>query len=785
MIVFRQQALSDHRPGRVWRHALENPALERRLARARGYLATFLIVSAGCAEPVEPRMPPRPLPQVSGTLIVAGLSAPVRVARDRWGVPHITAGNQADLFFAQGFVQAQDRLFQMDLWRRSVQGRLSEVLGSNFLERDGMTRRIQYRGDLESEWASYGPEAKAIATAFVSGINAWIRIAHDPFPEEFTLAGWAPELWRPEDLLNRTDAFVAGSDAVEEVFRARLVAALGSARASDLLPGRGFLAAPQGLEIKAIRPVVGEILRRVGTPPFLVSLAAPLERSSGSNAWAIARSASGSPLLAGDPHRPFEHPSLRYLVHLQAPGWNVIGATAPWLPGVVIGHNERVAWSMTAASADTQDIYVETLNPANPGQVLQSGRWVDLVIHRDTIIVKGHAKPFEYEYSYSPHGVVFAVDRDRNLAYAVKWSGSEPGAAAELGALGINRARSAAEIRDALRRWKAPAAEFVYTDQDGHLGRQLAALVPVRAGWSGALPVPGQEQRYEWNGWLPFEQLSADVNPKRSFVLSANDSPSRSSRIAEQLAEAPVSSVEGFKRLQQDIVAWNAQQLVPLLANLRAVQSEVDDLRQRLLRWDRRITPDTAEATAYMRWETALLTNLASRRVPTELSAEYVSRARSILVPSLLAPSRRWFDGALTRERDELLLKSLAEAQDMSRGGESPRTVTFAHPLGLNDATRRRFNVGPVATPGYVETVFATTIGRAGPSIGPSLRVILDAGDWDRSVATNPPGQSGSPESPHFRDLAALWAAGEYFPLPFSDRAVEEATEAVLTLVPK
>ncbi len=235
-----------------------------------------LSVSAACGRRTPPPAAPVPLPpQVSGTLTVDGLTAPVRVVRDRWGVPHIYAGNQDDLFFAQGFVQAQDRLFQMDLWRRSVQGRLSEVLGSNFLERDAMTRRMQYRGDMRAEWASYGPDTEAIATAFVRGVNAWVDLALAQLPEEFTYAGWRPERWTAQDLLNRTDAFVASSNAIDEVLRARLIAAVGPRQADALLPppAGAPTVVPRGLELATISPVIVDAVRRVGPPPFFSGLA--------------------------------------------------------------------------------------------------------------------------------------------------------------------------------------------------------------------------------------------------------------------------------------------------------------------------------------------------------------------------------------------------------------------------------------------------------------------------------------------------------------------------------
>jgi penicillin amidase len=730
-------------------------------------------------------------------LAVDGLSAPVGVVRDRWGVPHIKAGNQDDLFFAQGFVQAQDRLFQMDLWRRSVQGRLSEVLGPNFIDRDVMTRRIQYRGDLDLEWASYGPDAKAIAAAFTRGVNAWVGLARERLPEEFVLAGWAPESWRPQDLINRTDAFVSSGDAQDEVFRARLVAAVGAARADALLPvSRGPTVVPRGLDLAAVSYVVGDVLHRVGTAPFFVGLAAPVPTGgAGSNAWAVARGDGGAPLLAGDPHRALENPSLRYLVHLEAPGWNVIGATAPWLPGVAIGHNDRVAWSMTAASADTQDLYVEKVNPANARQIADRGRFVDMVVERDAVAIKGSKEPFEYERQYTPHGVVIAVDREKNLAYTVRWSGAEPGAAAELGALAIDRARSWSEFRSALARWKMPSAEFVYADADGHVGRQLVALTPGRPGWTGALPVPGDTREYEWRGWAALDSLPHALDPASGFVASANDSRARLNRIDEALDLTRWRGIEGFKQLQHDVLAWNAQQLVPLLTRAHAGRADVEDAKGRLVRWDRRVTVDSPDAALYVTWERTLAAALAAGRVPSELIAEFVTRGSSMLVPALVRPSRTWFDGKVDEARDALLLAALSAAVGELRGKAGPgaapppwgrlHAATLAHPLGITERARRRYNVGPLAMPGYAETVFSTSVAGSERSVGPSFSAIIDLGDWDRSVATNAPGQSGSPGSPHFGDLAPLWAAGEYIPLSFGDRAVQGNAESTLTLVPR
>jgi acyl-homoserine lactone acylase PvdQ len=447
----------------------------------------FLCFCISCSKK-EP--PPQPLaPQVSGTLAIDGLSAPVRILRDRWGVPHIYAESTADLFTAQGFVQAEDRLFQMDLWRRAAQGRLSEVLGANFIERDAMTRRVQYRGDLDAEWASYGADARTIAEAFVRGINAWVAVARVHRPEMFMLAGWSPEIWSPNDLLNRTDAFVESGDALDEVRRAQL---------SD---------------------VVGDAIRRVGAKPFFVSLAAPVMATPGSKASVdsthpgnvrlqpdpadgYVSASRGSPLVFSEAAGAFANPSTRYLVHLHAPGWNVIGATRPWLPGVAIGHNDRVGWAMTPIAADTQDVSVEPLISSH-GTIVS-----------DAIGVKA-AKPFPYTSEFRPHGLVVASDRERDRVFVVRWSGTEPGAASELGSLALDRARTWPEFRAALERWKMPARRVAYSDAEGNIGMQDAALIPLR-------------RAGEWRGWIPLNDLPHAFNPSDGTITAGQ--PRSSSR---------------------------------------------------------------------------------------------------------------------------------------------------------------------------------------------------------------------------------------------------------------
>jgi penicillin G amidase len=693
----------------------------------RTILWLLALTACACSPPATPARRLRaPLPQVDGSLVLPGLSQPVTVTRDRWGIPHITARNEHDLFFAQGFVQAQDRLFQMDLWRRSAQGGLAQVLGPNFIDRDVMTARIQYHGDMAAEWASYPADTARIADAFVSGINAWVFRARAQLPDEFVLAGWIPDVWSKDDLLNRTDAFLASGDSELEAFRAQLMAEVGERRADALLPSLARLKRWPVADLDAAGRAVADALHRAGAPPYFAGFAASL---AGSNAWAIPanRTVSGSPLLAADPHRPLTSPSLRYLVHLKAPGWNVIGATAPWRPGVVIGHNDHVAWGMAAHSVNTQDIRVE---PAASTTAVKG-----------SLLVKNHG-PFAFDRAYTPHGVVIASDREHQLVFTLGWTGFESGAAPELGALAFDRAGSIVELRAAIAGWKMPIVDVVYADRST-VGRQLSGAFGAASASPGGMPI------------------------------AANGSLARTNRLRQLLGERSKYTVDDIKREQHDVTSWNAAQMVPRLAAVRSNDARAEAARRRLVAWDRRLTSDSEAGALYVLWERSLWRQMASARVPPPLVDAYLTRVPFDLSEAL-------------KESDSTLLTALSTAA--ARAESEPESgyarALFQHPLAITQSTRRRFNVGPFRPGGYESTVMSLSATR-NADVGPSFRQILDVSDWDRSVATNAPGQSEWTSSTHFADLAKLWAAGEYFPLSFSDRAVRENAESTLVLQPK
>jgi len=764
----------------------------------------------------------RRLAQTDGTIKTPGLTDQVKVVRDHSGIPHIYAKNVNDLFFAQGFVQAQDRLFQIDLWRRSVQGRLAEILGSDFLERDRLARMMHYRGGMDAEWTSYAPDTKPIVEQFVKGINAWVAIAKKNLPAEFTYAGYEPELWKPEDVLSRAEGFTMGGNALGEVFRARLTALVGAERAVQLLPPEPTIPVkvPPGIDLGILDDHLEAQLLTIGAGAKFSQLQSQaalidgqLSRMEGSNNWVVngRKSETGKPLLANDPHRNLDHPSLRYLVHLNAPGWNVIGAVQPYLPGVSVGHNERIAWGLTIFLTDAQDLYIEKLNPNNPRQYQYKGKWIDIEVQKDRIGVKGRETPVDVEYQYTRHGPVITTDPKRHEAVVLRWTGAEPGTVGYLGDLSIDRAHNWEEFRKALERHKMPAENFVYADVDGNIGYQAAGLSPVRPNWPGLMPVPGWTGEYEWKGWFSLDDLPHAFNPDNGFLATANNdvlppgekrpigyewlNPARINRIREVLTSREKFGITDFEKLQHDAVAWNAEQLVPLLAHVKAEDAEVESARTQVVSWDKDLLRSSAVATIYVVWEEKALQLLVAGKITGPLAAEYGARGGDVLVPALTHPGKPWFGPNGTADRDSLLIRALAAAvkdlkekygNDMSKWAwGSVHSATFRHPLAVNPQMAALFNIGPISRDGYGLTPFSTGGKGFSQTIGATFREIMDVSDWDRSVGTSAPGQSGQPGSRHFSDLAKMWGDERYFPLPYSDSAVSSNTEATLMLVPE
>jgi penicillin amidase len=539
------------------------------------------------------------------------------------------------------------------------------------------------------------------------------------------------------------------------------------------------LRVPEGLDVSAlpdtVLDIIGAAYAGMPRPPLIeryrpAASAAPAQRAEeGSNNWVVAGSltATGAPILANDPHRAILVPSLRYLVHLNGPGWNVIGSGEPALPGVAIGHNERIAWGLTIVGIAQQDIVVEQVNPQNHGEVRWNGGWEPLRVEVDTIRVKGE-EPRVVELKFSRHGPILYEDTVSDRAYAFRSVLAEPGTAGYLGSLRVDQARSWDEFLEAMKAWKVPSENMIYADVDGNIGWQAAGLTPLRDGWYGRLPVPGTGE-YEWRGFLPLDRLPREYNPARGFIATANHnimpegyepplgfdwaSPRRYRRIVDVLSAAGGFTVEDFQRLQLDTYSSVAADDCTCLRAWTGSSEVTERARRMLVEWDERIDGDSPAAALYHAWRDTVDARALRDATPRAL--------RDSLAEAALAAAA----GRLEAE----------QGTDWTAWRWGPMNeMAFPHPL----------RVPAFDLPAVQRSGDGTTVNVAGRWGGASYREVIDLADWDRSVATSTPGQSGQPGSPHYGDLLPLWAEGRYFPLLFTRQAVEANTAHRLVLQP-
>ncbi len=756
------------------------------------------------------------LPETKGEVRLAGLEAPVDVLRDEWGVPHIYARNQHDLFFAQGFVAAQDRLFQMELWKRAGQGRLAEVAGVSFLPRDVAARLLRYRGSLPAEYASYAADTREILGAFTDGINSYIQQRSAPggpgLPIEFQLAGFAPEAWKPEDCLTRMATLSVTGNAQDELENAQLVALLGVQKATALgeFDPPAQLEPAVGLDFSGLSPqAIAGLLGTDARIEFPAETGNGNREVGGSNNWSVSgkMTRSGKPFLANDPHRTIALPSIRYIVHLVAPGWDVIGATEPALPGVSIGHNENIAWGLTVFPVDQQDFYLEELNAQNALEYKTENGWEKMRVEEEIFHIRGGRNQTQ-SLKFTRHGAVLWNDGRRALA--LHWVGDEPGTAPYLPGISVDRAQNWQQFLQAMARWKTPPENFVYADREGNIGEQSAGLAPIRSKGNGLLPVPGTGG-YEWSGFIPFSELPRQFNPERGFVATANNktipekyrysagfvwSKDRIARIEQVLNEArdkkQLLDQEDMARLQNDVVSLPAQELVHLIG---PPVNPNDAAAKLLAGWDGSLREDSAAAALYEVWLKKLRDALAGMLLTNRGKASLPIDTDS--VPSLFIQAAPELFGAHAEaKRDAMLHATLhtayAELQETFGSDTSQwswgrlHTVRFRHALDRIKNLEGLFDLGPFARPGDDTTVDATGYPWEGFAqvAGASYREILDLSDWDHSEAVNVPGQSGQPGSTHYSDLLVLWRDGKYFPLLYSRAAVEKKSTERLSLLP-
>jgi penicillin amidase len=768
------------------------------------------------------------------------LQAQGKILVDVWGIPHIYAENEHDLFFLQGFNAARDRLWQIDLWRKRGLGLLARDFGPAYVEQDKALRQFLYRGDMNAEWAAYGPKAKSYAEAFVAGINAYVadvQAGRRALGIEFRIAGTMPELWKAEDVV-RVRSHGLTRNVASEVKRSLVACAAGleADRFRVKLEPAWTTKIPEGLDPCSIpkgvlaaydlatRPVTfaraEERKAMLEHDPDRYLAEADQQRDTiGSNNWVVApsRTATGRAILANDPHREHSVPSLRYIVGLNAPGISVIGAGEPALPGISIGHNGTIAFGLTIFNVDQEDLYVYELNPADPNQYRYRDGWESMRVVHENIEVKGEGAR-DIELRFTRHGPVIYVDEANKRAFAIRSVWFEPGTSAYFGSSDYMTAKDWNGFVTAMKRWGAPSENQVYADVKGNIGWIPGAKTPRRVNYDGLMPVPG-DGRYEWQGFVDNDQLPQVYRPEQGFFATANQmnlpgdypvterkvgfewsDPARWQRIVEVLQSKPKMTLADAMDLQNDNTSMLARRLVKLLQPLQSDDANAKKGLALLQNWDARDDADSAAAAVFEVWISNHLGAALLKAVAPKAADLIAPEASSIspIVAYLETP-----DAALGADpkaaRDRILSESLGRAvADVSDklGADSAmwrwgrlHVAKFDHALeALADkATASQLSVGPLAFGGAANVPRAATYRRADYRLtaGASFRMVLDVGNWDASRAINTPGQSGDPFNGHYRDLAPLWATGQYVPLLYSRAAVEAAAAEVITLVPR
>ncbi len=766
---------------------------------------------------------------------INGLSEPVEILRDQWGINHIYAKNQKDLFFTQGYAAARDRLFQFEIWRRQATGTVAEILGERELKRDIGTRLFKFRGDMTEEMNHYHNDGVEIITAYTDGVNAYIdEILATPekLPVEFKLLGILPQKWTPEIVISRHQGLLGNIG--QELQTGRAVAKIGVDKVKDLqwfhpkVPNLNLdPAINKELLDDDILELYNAFRRRVRfeqndiVPEYLSSIETEILLASnnvgddpfsiGSNNWVVSgeKMADGNTYMANDPHRTIAVPSLRYMAHLVAPGWDVIGGGEPEIPGISIGHNEYGAWGLTVFRTDGEDLYVYDINPDNSNQYRYKGEWEDMIVITETIQVKGQEDQTA-ELKYTRHGPVSYVDLENNKAYAVRCAWLEVGGSPYLASLRMDQAKTWEEFREACNYSHIPGENMIWADKNGNIGWQAVGIAPIRGNFSGLVPVPG-DGRYEWDGYLPIIQKPNTYNPEDGFFATANQNvtpesyefwdaigfswsdPYRGDRVEEVLNSKQKLTMEDMKNLQVDYLSIPARILVPYLKDLQ-FEGKTDEARDMLTNWDFRLEASSTEAAIYVTWENQLRAQARERFVPEPAKDLIRGIQMKKLVDWILEANEKFGSSSA---RDEFLKQALNDAiteleeklgEDMNYwqyGQENYKHSYITHALGnvTDSITSGKLNVGPLPRGGNSYTP-GSTGGNLRQSSGASFRMIVNTGDWDSAIGTNSPGQSGDPESPFYQNLFESWAKDEYFPVYYSREKIEASTVEKTILSP-
>ena len=795
----------------------------------------------------------RSFPQTSGNLALPGLQGQVQVIHDKQGIPHIYAANSHDLFMAQGYIHAQDRFYQMDFWRHETAGRLSELYGAGTVSTDKFLRTLGWHRIAEQEYAAADPDTKALLDAYAAGVNAYLG-THSPadISLEYSvlavdgLSDYKPEPWTPADTLawGKAMAWDLGGNLDDEIQRAILNKTLGPDQTNQYMP-----LYPSDHPIIVPNPATGSLpldnLRQQITG--VNAQIGGYFRGIGSNNWVIAgsRTTTGKPLLANDPHLSIQLPSIWYEIGLNcqpisdACPYQVSGYSFAGVPGVVIGHNARIAWGFTNVNPDVQDLYIEKINPSNPGQYQVNGQWQDMTVSQETINVKGggsvplivratrHGPLITDVYGLSKFTQQIGLDPATPYALSLRWTALEPNYLFR-SIFKLNRAANWTDFREALKDFAAPSQNVVYADVDGNIGYQTPGNIPIRKQGDGLAPVSGWTDEYEWTGFIPFDKLPFAYNPPQGYIATANnavvgpdypytitlqwDEGYRAQRIVSMITATPKLSAQDIQNIQGDDMNLGSTEVLPYLLGLSFDDPKLSGALNQLKGWDNQMRIDSQPAAIYMGFFNRLLSDTFDDQVPQAYWLHGEDRSWVILRTILKTPDSPWWDNTTTtavEKRDDILRQAFTQGYaDLEKrlGTDSNKwtwgqlhTATFRNQtLGESgvSAIESLFNRGPYPVAGGPSIVNATgfnlSLDDAGGAGGdpyavtsvPSMRMIVDLSNLDNSLQVFTTGESGHAYNAHYIDMADHWRLIQYYPMLWTRANVEDQSEGTLTLTP-
>lgn len=745
---------------------------------------------------------------------IQGISDEVEVLRDNYGINHIYANNQDDMFFMQGYLAAKDRLFQFEIWRRQATGTVSEVFGEEEIDRDIGTRLFKFRGDIKDELNHYHKDGFKIVSSFVSGVNKYIEeVNSNPelLPIEFKVLGIKPDIWTNEVVISRHQGLLGNID--QELNIGRAVSLIGEKKVKELMwfhPKEPSLKLDKTITYDDLKQDILRLYNAYREPikfkgEYVLDkyrskdLMANVDESNlisdeysiGSNNWALSgnKSFNGFPILANDPHRSLSNPSLRYMAHLVAPGWNVIGGGEPEIPGISIGHNGIGAWGLTVFRTDAEDLYVYELNPSNLNQYRHNGQWKEFNKINETIKVKNKSN-IDVELLYSVHGPVTLVDKNRNKAYAIKNGWSEIGGSPYLASLRMDQAKNWEEFRDACTYFNIPGENMVWADKYGDIGWQAVGIAPIRKNHSGLVPVNGNG-KFDWEGYLPIIEKPNSFNPENGYLSTANQNvtpdsynrwdavgydwsdPYRGNRIKSVIESKEKFNMEEMIDLQVDYYSMPSEEIIKLASgNI----SNYIDYFEKLEKWNNVLDKNSIEAGIYVEWQSQIYFEFINTYVPNSVKKYLdIQIFRIIETISNMNESNRakFLNKTFNASIDNLKDRYGEDSKNWIYGQDEYKHVKIYHPLEnvVNDSIKGLVELktyprgGDGFTPG-------STSSNLNQRSGGSFRVVINTKDWDKSFATNSPGQSGDPNSKFYKNLYEDWANDKFFPLLFSKSKV-------------